>query len=163
MLIANNDIRPARGAIQALKQYRHPGSQHGVGQKLAVKLLLLDRHLRKQEEEVQAAVRDLIKEHGEEQIPGNPDSKAMKKGMKGLPSFNLAVQELGKVEFEVPDRMCLNIKELVVRDEDGERAPVEIGEIADLGPLLILEEDSASEDGEEPAPAKKPARKRKGA
>lgn len=142
------EIEGHRQAVAAIRGFRHPDSGWGVAQELMLKLMALDRALLAHARDFVARDQELVREYGTETVPGDPDSMRVRKDSPVWGRFLRLHTELLRSEVDVPDALCIRLDELKVRGKGGEMEPLDLGEIALLGRLLIID------TSEKPKPAK---------
>lgn len=153
--IRNDELRGALMVVQRIKMYEHALSRRGVRQEVANRLGRLGRVLREHVEQLVEDHNELVDRFGERKDPDNPATARVAKDSPHRAAFNEEVGKLNKVEVPIDANLRLKQSELRVRDEEGEMEDIDIGGLADLGPLLIWdggenkEQAAAVESGRE--------------
>lgn len=144
--LPNAELQGALRIVQRIKAYEHANSRRGVRQEVANRLGRLRRFLQSSLEQYVEDSNELVDRFGERKNPDDPASAVVAKTSPHRYAFNDEVKKLSKVLVQVPADLRLKQSELVVRDEDGELEPIDIGGLDDMGPLLIWDGEQKAEE-----------------
>lgn len=145
VIVTEQELLDIKVFAEMILLYKNPKSERGIKNDLMTQVMLLRRKTVKILTESEDAKSVIIKRHGGQMLQGGA-ANLPRDEKETADAFNArwgrVLEELKPIERQVhylPVSLRIKLTDIRARDEKGDWAEVERGEIALLGPMLIVE------------------------